>query len=182
MRTDHLDVLQFHISPSRPVLEEAAAIETLLDLRREGKIRFLGSSSTLPNLHDHIEMGVFDEFQIPYSALERDHEEAIGQAAAGGAGVVVRGGVARGEPGPGWGAEDKWNQWQMAGLDDLLDGTSRTAFALRFTISHPSVTTTIVGTSNPDHLDENVAAATSGPLPADLYAEVKRRLDRVGST
>jgi len=38
------------------------------------------------------------------------------------------------------------------------------------------MTTTIVGTANPKHLAENLAAAEKGPLPADLYAEGRRRL------
>ena len=43
--------------------------------------------------------------------------------------------------------------------------------------------TTIVGTQNLDHLAENVRVATmSGPLPDDVYAEAKRRLDGVGET
>jgi hypothetical protein len=36
--------------------------------------------------------------------------------------------------------------------------------------------TTIVGTLNPVHLLENVAAVLRGPLPAAVYAEAKRRL------
>jgi aryl-alcohol dehydrogenase-like predicted oxidoreductase len=59
---------------------------------------------------------------------------------------------------------------------------SRTAFLLRFTLSHPDAHTTIVGTLYPEHLQENIAAARKGPLPEDLYAEAKRRLDRAGVT
>jgi hypothetical protein len=44
-------------------------------------VRFIGMSGTLPNLRDHIAMGVFDVFQIPYSAVEREHEAAIATAA-----------------------------------------------------------------------------------------------------
>ena len=35
--------------------------------------------------------------------------------------------------------------------------------------------TTTVGTSNRDHLEANVRAAVKGALPAELYAEAKRR-------
>jgi aryl-alcohol dehydrogenase-like predicted oxidoreductase len=49
-------------------------------------------------------------------------------------------------------------------------------FILRFTISHPDMDTTIVGTVNPDHLRANVEAVLKGPLAPDLYAEAKRRL------
>ena len=128
MQTDYLDVVQFHASPSKEVLENEDSISALVELRDQGKIRFLGSSSTLPNLADHIDMGVFDVFQIPYSALQREHEESISAAAQSGAGTVIRGGVARGEPGEGTGEADTWSQFDAAKLDDLLDGASRSEF------------------------------------------------------
>ena len=85
---------------------------------------------------------------------------------------------ARGEPGVGLGNTDRWDVFERAGLDDLrADGESRTAFLLRFTLAHPEMDTTIVGTLIPDHLAENVRIAEQGPLPADVYAEAKRRLD-----
>jgi aryl-alcohol dehydrogenase-like predicted oxidoreductase len=46
---------------------------------------------------------------------------------------------------------------------------------LRFTISDLAVCTTIVGTSNPEHMRANVSVAAKGPLPAALYDEAKRR-------
>ena len=69
-------------------------------------------------------------------------------------------------------------------MTDLLDGMSRLEFTLRFTLSHPGLSSTIVGTSGLDHLEANLAIAAKGPLPADIYAETKRRLgevDGVGS-
>ncbi len=192
MKTDYLDVVQFHVSPSRAVLEENDAIETLRTLQREGKLRFLGMSGTLPNLTDHIEMGVFDAFQIPYSAVEREHEEAISAAARAGAGTIIRGGVARGAPSddqdPGevpdfWRkiVEERRARWQNAKLDDLLEGGSAMDFMLRFTITHPDMHTTIVGTANPDHLADNLAALRAGPLSDDVYTEAKRRLAAAAS-
>ena len=181
MKTDYIDVVQFHVGPSKETLEENDSIATLLDLKQEGKIRFIGMSSTLPNLTDHIEMRVFDVFQIPYSAFERNHEEAITRAAQAGAGIVIRGGVAKGSP-----SEEKqegtpWDLWQLARMDDLLDGMTRMEFILRFTLTHPDLHTTIVGTSNMDHLRDNITAARNGPLPNDTYEEAKLRLSKAGS-
>jgi aryl-alcohol dehydrogenase-like predicted oxidoreductase len=48
---------------------------------------------------------------------------------------------------------------------------------LKFTLSHPGMHTTIVGTLNPEHLAQNVATASTGPLPADVYEQAKQRLD-----
>ena len=147
-------------------------------MKQQGKVRFIGCSSTHPHIETYINTGVFDVFQIPYSALERAHEQAITQAARSGAGTIIRGGVARGEPGEGLGNQDRWATFEKANLDELrTEGESRTAFLLRFTLSHPNMHTTIVGTLIPKHLEENVRIAEQGPLPADVYEEAKRRLD-----
>jgi len=176
MKTDYLDVVQLHSSPSMETLEADDVVATLLELKADGKVRFIGASSTLPHIADHVALDVFDVFQIPYSALELEHEAVITEAAAHGAGTVIRGGVARGEPGAGNGDEDVWAAYERADLGALADGASRSEFMLRFTISHPALSTTIVGTLNPDHLAENVAAVKKGPLPEEVYAEAKRRL------
>ncbi len=176
MKTDYLDIVQFHFSPDRRVLEQEDAVETLQELQLQGKIRHIGCSSILPNVHDHIAMGVFDVLQVPYSILQPEHLVAITAASAAGIGIVIRGGVARGEPGAGSGSPDVWDRWQSAGLDDLLDGMTPTEFLLRATVSNPHAHTTIVGTLNPAHLQENVAAAIKGPLPAGALEEAQRRL------
>jgi aryl-alcohol dehydrogenase-like predicted oxidoreductase len=183
--TDRLDLLQVHMSPSPAQMEADHTMETLQALQDEGKVRFIGMSGTLPHLPDHIAMGVFDVFQIPYSAVQREHEELISAAVAAGAGALIRGGAARGAP-----ADDKaWRQgpiglpegegrarWESSGVEDLLEGMSRLEFVLRFTLSHPALSSTIVGTSSLDHLRSNVAMAEKGPLPAELYESAKNRL------
>jgi aryl-alcohol dehydrogenase-like predicted oxidoreductase len=101
MHTDYLDVVQFHASPSKQTLEEHGALEAVRDLKQAGKVRFIGMSSTLPHLLDHITMGVFDVFQIPYSAVEPEHGTVITSAAQVGAGIVIRSGAAKGVPSAG---------------------------------------------------------------------------------
>jgi aryl-alcohol dehydrogenase-like predicted oxidoreductase len=186
LRTDRLDLVQVHASPSRSQLETDDVIGTLRMLRDEGKVRFIGMSGILPHLPDHIAMGVFEVFQIPYSAVQREHEDLItAAAAAAGAGTLIRGGVARGGP-----AEDKaWRhgplglaegegrrRWESAGVGELLGDMPRMEFMLRFTISHPALSSTVVGTASIDHLRANAAIAEKGALPPDLYEAAKRRL------
>jgi aryl-alcohol dehydrogenase-like predicted oxidoreductase len=180
MKTDYLDVVQFHGSPSRQALEEHGGLDTVRELQQAGKVRFIGTSSTLPHLTDHIAMGVFDVFQIPYSALQREHEMVISTAADGGAGIVIRGGAAKGAPSKEKQDGSQWARWQQARLDDLLEGMTRMEFILRFTFSHPELDTNIVGTINPAHLQDNIRALLKGPLPETIYVEAKRRLELVG--
>lgn len=177
MKTDYVDVMQLH-NPSVEQTQEGDLVSALQEMKQQGKVRWIGISSTHPHIETYIGWGVFDTFQIPYSALERQHEGAISDAAKAGAGTIIRGGVARGEPGAGLGNQDRWEAFEKAKLDELREeGESRTAFLLRYTLSHPDMDTTIVGTLIPEHLAENVAIAEKGPLPADVYAEAKRRLD-----
>jgi aryl-alcohol dehydrogenase-like predicted oxidoreductase len=177
MKTDRIDLMQLH-NPSVEQAEQGDLVAALEEMKAQGKVRFIGCSSTLPHLDTYVSWGVFDGFQIPYSALERQHEEAIQRAADSGAGVIVRGGVARGEPGVGLGNQDRWAAFEKAGLDELREeGETRSGFLLRWTLNLPGMSTNIVGTKNPDHLAENVAAARRGPLAPDVFAEAKRRLD-----
>ena len=181
MKTDYLDVVQFHISPSKQTLEENGALDAVMELKEAGKVRFIGMSGTLPHLKDHIAMGVFDVFQIPYSAMEREHEAIITTAAETGSGIVIRGGAAKGAPAEGKQAGLQWERWQAAKLEDLLGDMTPMEFILRFTFTNPDLDTTIIGTANPAHLRANVEILQHGPLPADLYAEAKRRLGIAGS-
>jgi aryl-alcohol dehydrogenase-like predicted oxidoreductase len=182
MKTTYIDIMQLHNPPVEET-EKNHLVDVLQEMQQQGKVRYISISTTLPHLPTYLKWGVFDTFQIPYSALEREHEEWISRAAHAGIGTIIRGGVARGEAGVGLGSTDRWKKFEDAALDELRQaGESRTAFLLRFTLSHPDVNTTIVGTLYPEHLRENIAAAKMGPLPANVYAEAKRRLDKLGVT
>jgi aryl-alcohol dehydrogenase-like predicted oxidoreductase len=187
--TDHLDLVQVHMSPSRAEMEAGGTVEALQALRDEGKTRFIGMSGILPNLPGHLAMDVFDVFQVPYSAVQRDHEDLITQAGDRVAATLPRGGAARGAA-----AEDKnWaagplsqdpglgqRRWAGSGIEDVLDGMPAMEFMLRFTLSLPALSTTIVGTSSPDHLRGNLAIAEKGPLPAGLYEKARQLLPVTG--
>ena len=180
LKTDYLDLMQLH-NPTADECERGGLVAALNQMRDQGKVRWIGVSTTLPNLPTFLEWGVFDVFQIPYSALEREHEEWIAKVAEAGIGTVIRGGVALGEPGQGTGDPEQWKGFDGANLDDLREADeSRSAFLLRFTLTHPGIHTIIVGTQNPAHLSENVSTVNRGPLPADVYEEAKRRLDAAG--
>lgn len=177
LNTDYLDLLQFHGSPPPEFREEA--VQALLDLKRDGKTRFIGVSDVLPTVAHFVDMRVFDAFQFPYSALDSAHESLITQLGQFGVGTLIRGGIARGEPGHGLADPTLWGNWDLANLDELLDGMNRFEFLLRYTISHPDLSTTIIGSMNPDHIRRNVTAAGRGPLLESTCAEVRRRLAAV---
>lgn len=176
LRTDYVDILQFHGGDAE-TLQRAGLIELLMSFRQQGLIRFIGVSSSLPHLPGLIGLGVFDTFQIPYSCLAPEHHDWIAKAAATGAGIIIRGGIAQGGPDAEIQRPTLNDVWSQAGMDEVLPaGMSRAELILRYTLSHPDCHTTIVGTGSVGHLTENVAAAASGPLPSDLVEEIRSRV------
>ena len=179
---DSVDVMQLH-NPTEEDCEIDVVVDALEEMRRQGKVKWTGVSTILPDLPAFLDSGAFDVCQIPYSALEREHEDLITRAGEAGMGTIIRGGIAQGEPGAGRESNETWEKFETAGLDPLREnGESRSAFVLRFTLTHPHVHTIIVGTRNLDHLRENVEAVQRGPLPAETYQEAKRRLDAIGES
>ena len=166
LKTDYFDLLQLHDARTNDV-EGQGLLDVLREIQRSGKTRFIGISATAATLQHCIATGGFDAFQIPYSPVERGHEAVIGQAAEAGIGTIIRGKMALAAQGP---------HWDRAGFNDLLDGATKMEFVLRYTVSHPGLTTVIVGTTDPEHLADNIAAVQKGPLPDDVYREAKLRL------
>jgi aryl-alcohol dehydrogenase-like predicted oxidoreductase len=179
LRTDYLDLAQVHIGPSVAVLQRDDVLGTLELAREEGKVRAIGISSTLPELLDHIDLGVFETFQIQYSALDRSLETCLPTINATGAGVIVRGGTARAARAK-WEVDSPHASPTNLALDDLLDGDNLQGFLLRFVMTRTEVSTVIVGTASPEHVRENAKAAARGGLAEDVYAEAQRRLDLAG--
>ena len=176
MQTDYIDLMQFHGGDAETI-KCAGLVETLLEFKAQGLIRFIGSSNSIPNLQGMIELDVFDTFQIPYSCLAPSHHDLITAAADTGAGIIIRGGIAHGGPDAEIQRPALNDAWTAAGLDDLLsEEMNRAELILRYTLSHPHCHTTIVGTCNHDHLAENVRTLDKGPLPADVYQEVTDRV------
>ena len=179
LRTDQIDLLQFHGGDAE-TLQREGLIDLLIDFRDQGLIRFLGVSTKLPDVHGLIKLGVFDTFQLSYSCLAPEQDDVIAAAAEAGAGIILRGGVAHGGPDAEIQRPTVNDVWSRAHLAELLPpGMQPAELILRYTLSHPHCHTTIVGTSNLDHLAENVAAAARGSLPENLVAEIRSRVAAV---
>jgi hypothetical protein len=72
--------------------------------------------------------------------------------------------------------------WDAADLDAFLDGIIRTELMLRFTLLHPALDATLVGTANVDHLFQNLVVAKHCPLPDDTIAVIKTRFAAAGAS
>ncbi len=175
LRTDRIDLLQFH-GGTLDELQRSGSYGAARRLRSRGLVRFLGISSKLPELAEHLRPDLYDTLQLPFSLLDPSHAEAMDRGAQLGLGMIVRGGIAHGGPDAAVRREHLDRVWEDLRLDELRGpDTSRAQFILRYTLSRPECHTTIVGTCNWTHLQENVDAARAGPLPRELLDEIRRR-------
>jgi aryl-alcohol dehydrogenase-like predicted oxidoreductase len=180
--TDHLDLLQLH-GPTVEAVEEHDCVRTLEELRASGKTRFIGVSAVNPHLDTFISWGVFDTFQIVYSGLEPEHEEAISAASSAGSGTIIRGGSIKGAPHRAEGRGGEFpivrDRWVRSGLVELLADREPVETMFRYALAHPHAQTFINGTQNLDHLRANVRAAELGPLEPDLQAAIRAAVSAV---
>ena len=170
MKTDYVDILQVHHAPRLAVLAELGTVETLLDLKKQGKIRFIGVSASLPVIADYTACAAVDVLQLPYSAFDREHETVLAGAAAAGIGTIVRsGGSVRGRNSRNPRVREAWRAVSQGGL---FADMSPSELNIRFTAGHPDVHTLIVGSANPAHVRENVASLLKGPMSKEQISQV----------
>lgn len=152
------DLLQIH-----NMLSWEAHLETLLALKEEGRVRYVGITTSHGRRHEAMERAIaeqpFDFVQFTYNLRDREAEaRLLPLAAEHGRAVIVNRPFRRGalidelagRPLPPWAGEIDCATWPQ--------------FLLKFAVSHPAVTCAIPATSNPDHMSENMGAAY-GRLP-----------------
>ncbi|WP_372395492.1 aldo/keto reductase [Azospirillum sp. HJ39] len=155
---DTINLMQCHSITNAPVI-----IPLMKAWKREGLIRHVGVTHHESSAHDQltaiVERDGVDFIQTNYSIFSRDAERRLLPAAADkGVGVLINlplekarlMKVVEGQPLPGFAQE--------------FGATSWAQFFLKWVMAHPAVTSVLCGTSNPDHMSDNVQAMT-GPLP-----------------
>ena len=79
LRTDHIDVYQFHNPPFVPKPGgEDGLYDAALEARRQGKIRFIGiTQHSIERAREAVESGLYDTLQYPFNHLATDEEVAL---------------------------------------------------------------------------------------------------------
>jgi len=137
--TDRLDVVLLHSAgDDESLLVPGGAMDALRALQREGKVLAVGASTKTPAGGVRAaELG--DVVMLTLNAEAGGDRPAIAAARARGTCVLIKKGLASGHAlGAGPGALDQ---------------------AMRLVLGEPGVTSLIVGTTNPQHLRDNVDAA-----------------------
>jgi aryl-alcohol dehydrogenase-like predicted oxidoreductase len=195
LRTDHIDLYQYHRPDGvTPIEETLAALNELID---EGKVRYIGSSNfagwQLVEAEFTARMNGLTRFisaQNEYSLLDRRVEAELAPAAdAHGVGILpffplanglLTGKFSRNEP-PAKGTRigDRRQQLHTDAPWDVIESLSKYAdqrgvrlldVAIGGLAAQPAVGSVIAGATSPDQVRANAAAAAWLPGPEDLAA------------
>ena len=193
LRTDCIDLQQLHVWSPR-WLAETEWLEALQEMKRQGKVRFIGVS-----INDHepdtaldlIRNERVDALQVIYNIFDQGPGDRLFPLARQhGVGILARCPLDEGSltgslkndtvfhP-EDWRAEyfrgDRLNEVvkRVGQLDFLIRDEIRTLSqaALKFCLSHPAVSTVIPGMRRAEHLEENCLGSDGRPLTS---SELKR--------
>ena len=200
LRVDSIDVLQFHVWDDswtdNP--EFHSSVEKLKD---GGWIRYFGLSLNRWEPNNGIKAlhtGLVDVVQVIYNIFDQAPEnELLPTCQELNVGVIARVPLDEGSLGGKMTLTTRFpkNDWRsgyfgpenlektIKRVDKLKKvlpaGMTLPEMSLRFILSHPAVSTTIVGMRSPEHVRQNIAASDAGPLDAGLLTELKKhRWDR----
>jgi aryl-alcohol dehydrogenase-like predicted oxidoreductase len=196
--TDYIDLYQIHWpDPKTPFAETAGA---LADLVAAGKIRHVGVSNfDAEQMEEFSRTLPVETLQPPYHLFRRDIEASVlPYTRAHDIGVLVYGPLAHGLLSGAMTAETKFppGDWRaksdvfkgelyrrnlrivdaLARFAQLELGTTVSRLAVAWTLANPAVHVAIVGTRNPRHIDDAIAAAE-----LKLDQQALRRIDEIVS-
>ena len=159
----HWGVRRFDLLQVHNLLAWEDHFATLLAMKAEGRVRYVGITTSEGRRHDEMEKIMvsrpLDFVQVTYNPLDREVESRIlPLAQERGIAVIVNRPFQQGDllrrlgryPLPPWAREAGATSWAQ--------------FSLKFIVSHPAVTCAIPATTQVSHVKENMGAAT-GTLP-----------------
>ena len=156
--TRRFDLMQVH-----NLLDWDAHLETLTAWKAEGRIRYIGMTTSHGSRHEEMAEIMtgqpIDFVQFTYNILDREAEaRLLPLAAERGIGVIVN------RPFQGGALFDRFERHPLPGWAAEIDCANWAQFFLKFAVSHPAATCAIPATSRVDHMQENMGACY-GRLP-----------------
>ncbi len=176
MKTDFIDIVHLH-SCSKDILINNGVIDALLKTVENGKVKAAAYSGENEDLEFAVKTNKFTSLQTSVNITDqRDIDGILKTAEEKGMGIIAKRPVANApwrfnERPSGHYSEDYWLRWKKMNLNFDMDWQE---IALRFTAFTNVVDTCIVGTSNIDHLRENIKIVEKGPLSSDVYNSIRK--------
>lgn len=170
MGTDYIDIMQLH-SPSYDDLAKGDGIEGLKRAQAAGKVRFISLSADDDAAEEAVRMGEFDTLQITFNVLQREQAGIIAAARQKDMGIIIKNPIANAlysRPRPDDDTAALWDRGQAVLAPAVTGDLPKVEACLRWLLSQSAVDTAIVGTTNLQHLLDNVDAAERGALTDEV--------------
>jgi diketogulonate reductase-like aldo/keto reductase len=157
-RVARFDLMQVH-----NLLSWQEHLPLLVDMKAEGRIRYVGITTSEARRHDEFERIMrahpLDFIQVTYNATERESERRIlPLARERGIAVIVNRPFREGP------LVDRAKRHRLPAWAAEIDCANWAQVLLKFIVSHPAVTCAIPATTRVDHVRENIGASY-GRLP-----------------
>jgi len=144
------------------LLDWRGHLKTLRQWKEQGRVRYIGVSTSHGRKHDEAERVIrsepLDVLQITYNLADASAEPVMNLAAERGLAVVIN------RPFDGGDLFDRVGRRPLPAWALELGCASWAHVFLRWVVSHPAVTCAIPATRQPAHMDENMAAGI-GRMP-----------------
>jgi len=197
---DTIDLLQFHVWDDSWT-DDPDFRKTVEQLKRDNAIRAFGLSLNRWEPWNGIKVirtGLVDAVQVIYNIFDQAPEDELFPLCREmNIGTIARVPLDEGSLGGKMTTETRFPEGDWRGryfspenlaptierverLKHILpESMTLPELAIRFVLSNPTVSTTIVGMRKPEHVAANVSYSDKGPLPADLIAQLRHhRWDR----
>lgn len=170
LQTEHIDIYQLHGGTLQDPIDET--IEAFEQLVEQGKIRYYGISSIRPNvIREWVARSGMVSVMTQYSLLDRrPEEETLGLLEEFDIGVLARGSVAQGllvnKPPKAYlnYSEEEVRAGAAAVKACSWEERSPAQTAIRYVLSHPAVTSAVVGMRTIEQLEEAVDTVATPEL------------------
>lgn len=179
LQQETLQLVQFH-NEREDYTDFSEIIETLQKLKDEQKVQHIGVTTRgEAAAAAAIATGFFETIQLAYSILDQRMTAILSQAHTAGVSVINRSVLLKGALTP-----NKENlPQQLSPLKDAANtaqevadgiGISLPELAIRFVSHNPAVSTILIGTVKPHHLQTALEATQKEPLPQDVMEQCKK--------
>ena len=181
LKTDCIDIMQLH-SPKYDDVAFGDGLEGLKKAQKAGKIRFISLSADGETALKAIEIGEYDTLQLTYNVFQREPTKVIAAAREKDMGTIIKGPIANAiyeQSHPDESNAQTWYNARKILAPEVIGDMSRVEASLRWLLCDPDVHTAIVGTTNIDHFEDNLAATERGRLPDETLSEINSRFEQV---
>ncbi|MEP0862275.1 MAG: aldo/keto reductase [Ignavibacterium sp.] len=175
MKTDYIDIVHLH-SCDINILKRGEVIEALQRAKEQGKIKFAAYSGENESLEYAIHSNKFDSIMTSVNICDQHSlNNLIPIANEQHLGVIAKRAIANApwrfaERPVGHYCEEYWHRWKTMNLPEQKNCLET---FLRFSVFADGIHSSIIGTTDINHLKSNIEIINKGPFETDLVNRIK---------